>query len=41
MNTETIIVRLEKQLRDKIAKDAKSKGLSLSAYVRMILKANV
>ncbi|MBI2086057.1 hypothetical protein HYT74_01825 [Candidatus Daviesbacteria bacterium] len=34
---ETIIVRLQKQFKDKLAKVAKSKGLNMSALARLWL----
>lgn len=41
MNTETIILRLTKELKEKLESKAKELELSLSSYVRMILKKNV
>lgn len=36
-----ILIRVDEQLKQQIAEKAKSLGLSVSAYVRMILKKEV
>lgn len=35
--TETIIVKISQELKKQLEKEAKEKGLNLSAYVRLIL----
>src|SRR5690606_39400487 len=39
MKTETIIIRTEKELKQQIENKAKEKGLSVSAWGRMVMKA--
>lgn len=34
---ETICLRLGKELKEKLTEEAKQKGLSLNAYIRLIL----
>lgn len=40
MNTEAILLKMSPELRTLITKEANSKGLSLNAYIRMILIEN-
>lgn len=37
MKKETVIFTMSKELKDKLMKEAKEKGLSMSSYIRMIL----
>lgn len=37
MKKETVIFQMEKKLKEELQKEARSRGLSLSSYIRMIL----
>lgn len=37
MNQETVIFKMSKELKEQLMEEARSKGLSMSAYIRTIL----
>jgi len=37
MKQDTIIFKMERGLKEQLMKEAKSKGLSMSSYIRLIL----